>query len=66
MKLLEFFQESNGRLSNVRLMSFIMLLVSVFIAINSVYMQIDHYVFLISVVSAFAPKVIQKFIEVKK
>lgn len=59
----DFFSENNGRLSNVRLMSFICLLVALILAVYSIFRPVTFEIFLVLIVAAFAPKVIQKFAE---
>lgn len=68
------FRDKSGKLSSIRLMSMIALVVAIFITIkgmfNGIYVTVnivaaDNFKFILSawLVAAFAPKAIQKFAE---
>ncbi len=63
---LEFLEEDNGRLSNVRLMSFVMLFVTIFLAVASAWLTISYEILLICAVVTFVPKTLQKIVENRK
>lgn len=68
-KLFQIFQENNGRLSSVRVNSFIALLVAIglsFGALNADKVSDAAPLILSWLVAAFAPKVVQKFAEKEK
>ena len=66
-RIAQFFEEGDGRLSSMRLMSFLSLLYSFFFATYAVFHDkaIDFETLVLFVVAAFCPKVIQKFAETR-
>ena len=68
MTKIKFFEENNGTQSSMRLMCFISLLMSIIVTITCLFISFDIYkcyVIALFVVSAFAPKAVQKFAEQK-
>lgn len=64
MKILEIFSDDDGRLSAMRLYSFIALIVAVLLSFKGFLKSATNMEFIyIWVSAAFAPKVVQKLIE---
>ena len=59
----ELFSEANGQLSLVRIMSFLTLLTGLFLAVFSIFEEVQINVIVTLLVASFAPKVVQKYAE---
>lgn len=59
----ELFSENNGQLSLVRIMSFLTLITGLFLAIYSLFTEVQVNVIVTLLVASFAPKVVQKYAE---
>jgi len=68
IKKTTFFEEDNGSQSSMRLMCFISLVTAIIISFTSMFVKLPNdinYMITLFVVSAFAPKAVQKFAETK-
>ncbi len=64
MKIMQFFEDDQGRLSAMRLYSIIALVLSVYLSVRSFELDDPNMeLIIIWVGAAFAPKVVQKIIE---
>lgn len=59
----ELFSENNGQLSLVRIMSFLTLITGLFLAVFSLFAEVQVNIIITLLAASFAPKVVQKYAE---